>query len=355
MKCFFVLSCFFLLTGLYAQEAGCYVPTIFDQHVGRTVITDPKLQPMRKALLMVDQMFKDNVYFKTIPEMRFRNHYYMNAQTMPGVKEPPLMGRISATTYAKVVWVGKCELFETADVIGSRYGLTVSFNDISVLVGTTGVDDEQLKAFTEPKQTGTMHGFPIYNDNHVILQKQGKVHWTKVTVAEYLDFKLRDWARRKAEFEKTKSNSPKLKLTDAEIKNNYEAFKKLGQDQADNYMKMVEKMKSEEAGNIEKWKKQNAQIDERFIKDKKDIEAYKANLTDQQLKEQAFLGSNIVGLKKENESGRALAKLNPDFGWVSGDPNRIQLIIVSIGKRQHELLKKAFQTLDYAALAALLK
>jgi hypothetical protein len=355
MKRFFALSCFFLLTNLQAQKPGCYVPTIFDKHVGNTVVTDSKLHPMRKALLMVDQMFKDNAYFKTIPEMRFRNHYYMNTQSIPGVKEPPLMARISATTYAKVVWVGECELYETADVIGSRYGLSVSFNDISGLVGTTGVDDEQLKAFTEPKQTGVMHGFPVYNDNYVILQKQGKVHWTKVTVAEYLDFKLRDWARRKAEFEKRKSNSPKLKMTDAEIKENYEAFKKLGQDKADNYMKMVEKMKSEEAGNIEKWKKQNAQIDERFIKDKKDIETYRANLTEQQLKEQAFLGTNIVGLKKENESGRPLAKLNPDFGWVSGDLNRIQLIIVSIGISQPEILKKAFQTLDYEALAALLK
>jgi len=355
MKWLFGLLCCLFFQCIHAQKPGCYVPTIFDKHAGNTVATDLKLQPMRKALLMIDQMFKDNSYFKTLPEMRFRNYYFMNTQAIPGVKAPPLLASITAVAYAKVVWVGECQLYETADVIGSRYSLSVSFNDIYGLVGTTGVDDELLQAFTEPKQTGIMHGFPVYNENYVILQKQGKVHWTKVTVAEYLDFKIRDWARRKEEFEKTKSNSPKLKMTDDEIKKNYEAFKKLGQDKADNYMKMVEKMKSEEAGNIEKWEKQNKQIDEKFIKDRRDIEAYRANLTEQQLKEQAFLGTNIVGLKKENESGRPLAKLNPDFGWVSGDPTRIQLIIVSIGLSQPEILKKAFQTLDYAALASLLK
>jgi hypothetical protein len=71
----------------YAQKkAGCYVPTIFDRHVGYTTIDNPKLATMRKALLLVDQMVKDNPYFKTLPEMRFRNQYDMNTQFIPWYK-----------------------------------------------------------------------------------------------------------------------------------------------------------------------------------------------------------------------------------------------------------------------------
>jgi hypothetical protein len=246
-------------------------------------------------------------------------------------------------------------LYSTADVIGARYSLSVSFNDRYELVGTTGVDDEDLKAFTEPQQTGTIAGYPYFNNSYVILQKQGKLPWVKVTVEEYLDFKVRDWKRRKAEFEKQKLNAPKLKVTDADIKRDYEAFKKINPQKAEEYLNMMDKMKADEAKNIEQWMKQNKQVDQVFIKQKEELDAYRAQLSKEQLQQQAFLGANKVGLSDGSSMGRPLAKMNPDFGWVSGDPNRIQLITVSIGKSQPEELKKALESLDYKKLASLLQ
>ena len=85
----------------------------------------------------------------------------------------------------------------------------------------------------------------------------------------------------------------------------------------------------------------------------------RASLSPEELGAQARAGIGLFGLSEaERNASDLLVQDDPGFGWDRRDPNRVQLIIVSRGDTYphwNDILRCAFEPLDYDALAGLLR
>lgn len=190
----------------------------------------------------------------------------------------------------------------------------------------TGVKDDKLVAYIQPKPTGRIGKHIVYDNHRVALTVNGRIPWIPVTMAEDLDYEERAIRRRLAELAQSKAEPPRG-LDEARVRETYEALKKTDPAKAEDYLKMMDKVR-------QIMQQRNREVPERLAKGhalwQKELDAL---LSPADLQAQARL--SYTRAVPDAPIGRLVPLVKPDpaFPWDQHDENRIQLISCrSVGK-----------------------
>src|SRR5262249_46794530 len=161
------------------------------------------------------------------------------------------------------LWKGKCEVIRQVDDLGASIGnVAVFFN--------YDVRDYFLKYSDVPKLTGTLGGYPEYN-NWLVVTKNGRLPWIPKTLNDKLNEVEAERSRYLKGWEEQKAAR---KMQDpASVQKNYEMFKKTDPKGAENYLKSMRDLNEQ----IQKLKAAEPAIDAEFKKQMDDLKKYRAS------------------------------------------------------------------------------
>ena len=178
-------------TVVYAQTQ-CWAPR---QNEGP--VTDKRLAHYLKAMSAAESIVKQSQEFLSPPvPVRMRStmaaHRYGSMDSRLIVRAYP-----EQTSVGIVIWQGECGIMPEADLMRGSIGtVSIVFNHIS--------KDMFMGRDEIPKLTGTMGGYPEYNE-WVIISKNGRLPWIPQTLGDRLDRigtvrekALADWRNTKA-------------------------------------------------------------------------------------------------------------------------------------------------------------
>lgn len=340
-----------LFSQTYPNRLDCWVPTR-EEHFAGTGLTikSPQVAPMRQALLAAEDVVRGNPHFRAMPRaIRIRSTIAVGEGT-------PRYGQLNTNAYRPDVWAtGKCDVVPGADRCCRDGMITMTFNDPRPFV-RGAMKDDVIEMFEEPTLTGRVGGFPEYNGIDVLISVGGAVPWTPVTVAEYLEFHERRLQKSRAEATKNLSQPG---IDPAKVQTAYENMKKIDPKAAEEFLANMRKLMAEAPARMEKTR---ASTDALYDRDFAALAALRASLSSSDLQRQAAVGEGPMQLAKAGDPrARSLVKMDPTF-FDTTSANRIQLIRVNVGvhdddpvSERRETMKATKQTLDYAALATLLR
>jgi hypothetical protein len=226
------------------------------------------------------------------------------------------------------------------------------------------VHDDELTAFFEPKSAGTIAGHDYYDIgyfNLVLLTYNDRHPWIPVTVRAYLDFVERRMTKGQSSSRTQLAQNATRRLDESSINKIYEEMKKCSPEKAAEYRKTIEAMKNTMNQNMQVAQKELGSYDVEVQKEIDALKKFRAGLSQQQLEQQAVLGSGEYNLCLNGgcSSARALVQLDPDFiPWAKD--RRIKLIAIRFIKDSKqdgwsELVKETVETLNYEKLKGLMK
>jgi hypothetical protein len=204
-----------------------------------------------------------------------------------------------ARDHGKSMWVGECSLHENADRLPPKASVVVHVNSTNDLFNVQPeINDEGLRAWREPSVVVQTQGHPLYFGWQIVLTQTGRTPWVPVTTAEFLDSASREIERQHAA--------------------NGGAF----------------------------WVTQRA-----------DLQRYRASLSPAALATQASNGWVWQHPDVSIDRYPLLVKLDPSFPWDRTNPQRPQIVSVSIlGLDEHaQTMQRVMQRMDLAAFEALVQ
>jgi hypothetical protein len=331
MKLF--LAALLIFSNAYGQQCPHWVTTIYDHYADATAkitTNSPQVAPLRLSVQAIDSMVKRNAAYNSLHELRLRTHFWLSNGGMFGA-------RINVNGYSKKGWDEKCGIIPQADRIAAN-DANLHF-DINI-PGKLSIPHESvygylqdIRAFAEPEQVGTIaDGIPVYrtivtSQQFALVTYNGKVPWLPLTVNEHLDAYATELRKKTAEFEAEKKRASYPQKTTEEYKKYQTA--------------------------------RLARNDSLLKKEWADFEKYRASLSPQQLQQHAVVGNGgPYGLYKEgpNRKKYPMVKLAPEFVSNRENKNAIRMIMVSHSGENtwSEVVRKAYETLDYAMLKRLM-
>jgi alpha-tubulin suppressor-like RCC1 family protein len=172
--------------------SGCWAPRVQEDAFANT-----KFAGLRDAVLAAENMVKSNkAYLETPVPVRFRSSVsvgsYDNSGAAIHIKAAP-----ERTAGRTRLWTGECGVIPQIDRIGGAIG------QISIFFNRAG---EQFVSQNGqgPKLTGRVGGYPEYN-NWVVITKDGRLPWIPKTLADMLDAEGKRRRDKLAEWMKTRS------------------------------------------------------------------------------------------------------------------------------------------------------
>jgi alpha-tubulin suppressor-like RCC1 family protein len=210
--------------------SGCWTPRV--QEDG---FASAKYAALRDAVLAAENIVKASKAFLDAPvPVRFRSAasvgHYDNSGAGIHIKAAP-----ERTSNRTRLWTGECGVIPQIDRIGGAVA------QISIFFNRAG---EQFVSQTGegPKLTGKAGGYPEYN-NWVVITKDGRLPWIPQTLADKLDAEGKRRRDKLAEYLKTRSQ---MKVMDeAAALKTYEALKKTDPAGADKFMATIAEQREE--------------------------------------------------------------------------------------------------------------
>lgn len=344
------LWCFFLPV-IALAELDCIVPTREEGYDAR----QPGAEAVRRAARTIEAIVKRNATFMAGNEpvrVRTSISYYGDSGAAASV---------ITTAYNKKAWVGGgCQVSQFADRGGglSDGQIAVYINDPDAMLGGK-VGDSELPARLAPRRAGDIAGFPLYvrgddaADTLVMMSSSGEPPWMPVTIAEALDWREREIVKREADWQQQSASRGR---GEAQLRAAYENMIKTDPASADKMRARMErdlaKLRADEARAHDQSNGAVARTREAFDK-------YRASFSGSQLREQATIsGAAYMGViqRVDDPKGRPIVQVSASN--AKADPQRIRLLVIpqhSVATDEdHEWQVASRQTLDYAAIAAVL-
>jgi len=157
-------------------ESGCWTP-----HVEENAVANTKFASLRQTLLTTEAILKrDAAFLAALVPVRFRSTLGAGPEADSGAQ---LFVKVVPERNAdgfRIWGTGPCEVIPQVDRIGGPiFQVSVFFNTDprSNLIGPSGEG---------PKLTGTVAGYPEYN-NWIVITKNGRLPWIPQTLADKLD------------------------------------------------------------------------------------------------------------------------------------------------------------------------
>ncbi len=277
-------------------NSGCWAP-----RVDEDAAANPKFAALRQAMLAAEELLKKNTTFMAaLVPVRYRSSLSAGPAEDGGARI-----HIKVVPERKIdgsrLWTGECGVIPQLDRIGGAISqISVFFNSDArgPMISPTGLG---------PKQTGTVAGYPEYN-NWVLITKDGRLPWIPQTLADKLDVEGGRRKEKLAEWNKTRAG---MKTMDpAAFQKTYELIKKTDPAGADKMLADF-KSQSEEVARLQKdvYPLTTAALEKQV----KDYEAYRASFTAAQLAEPAVWGDTSgEGKRKLDAEIAALQRLSPE-------------------------------------------
>jgi hypothetical protein len=277
-----------------SAQVQCWTPTVETDEAGSA-----KWAGLRKAMLAAAEIGKRDVSYMAPPELvRMRMALHAGPYAESGARMH-LDAYPEKTSIGIELWKGKCEVIRQVDDLGASIGnVAVFFN--------YDVRDDFLKYSDVPKLTGTVGGYPEFN-NWIVVTKNGRLPWIPKT----LNDKLNELEEERLRYLKTwEEQKAARKVQDpALVQKNYEMFKKTDPKGAANYLKSMRDLEQQ----IQKAKAGEPPIDAEFKKQMDDLKAYRTSFSAAQLASPAIWTDPTESGKKAMEAQvKALSDLTPE-------------------------------------------
>jgi hypothetical protein len=221
------------------------------------------------------------------------------------------------------------------------------------------VRDEQLEAFIEPEQIGTVGRYPVYRGQWIVLSFDGRTPWVPVSTEEYLAFEERRLTREAAEADQNiaEAHAKAGQYDDSGPRQVYEAMKKTDPAEAEKFWAMIQEVKAQAAKDAAA-AAAAPPIDNAFARQLEELRVLRASLTPTQLGSQAREGHDSTSPVRPVQTLPRLVKLDPAFPWDRANPNRIRMMEIHFsgaGAPHDAMMRQAVDTLDWTAVEALMR
>lgn len=345
------LAFLLVLPSLAFAQLDCIVPTREEGY-------DPTragAEVMRRKARAVEAIVKRNAVFMGGNEpvrVRTSISYYGGRW---------LSASVITTAYNKKAWEADgCEVSQFADRGGglSEGQIAVFINDPDAMLGGM-VGDSELPARLAPRRVGDLAGFPLYGrgddaaDTMVMMSSSNELPWVPVTIAEALDWREREIAKREADWQKQSATAGRA---ETQLRAAYENMKKVDPAGA-------EKMRVRMERDLEKMRADEARVhtksNDAVARTRTGFDAYRASFSAAQLREPATISGEMFRnavQRVDDPKGRPIVRV--DTARAQRDAHRIRLLVIpqySVATDEdHEWQVASRNALDYTALAALL-
>jgi hypothetical protein len=367
----------------FACTSPAFGQTDFSDIVGHekrpyreTILTDKPL-PAEEAKRLKDKLHRIRDLVLAIPALQDLQHGH-DWETAASVKNHPDPARpiVARVTYFPFAYFKDPR---TGKPVSSEEGppFSIHINDPEIILGQGSYNVDQEARFTaEPRITGQLDGFTVYDGHFVVLSKQDKPVFTPISQERYLtrliEKSRKDLNNVKASFKDVPEN-PAVNKRDIESRE--AAWKTARAEQEQRWAVMMPKWPDRVAA-------ERAKFDAKEKKGLEEIEELKTSSPRQRYLKPfesrlAALEAELAGLSPEERSAPAYLPRVPDKSRASGlaasgatdgtrivtinpalfDPRRpksdFQLIILGTTQYMPKVFDQAQQQLDKTALVGL--
>lgn len=352
------------LLGLHEPAAAAIDCWAVAEHPGtadQLPVTDARVAPLRRTVQAVNALLQRQPALHELPRSRLRSSWQLSGQWTAPARGAHFLLR----DHAEPMWRPGCTLHPGADRIEPRASIVVTINAPESFFHDTApvLRDEQFSAWIEEPATGQVQGHTLYGGHQLVFTAHGRLPWVPVSNAEMLAFVERDLLRRIDEQRQLEARAQAAATPAAQ----QEQFERIAQSLRRTLPDQAEALIAElRAGMARDLAAQQAAEARRRARPGVDnnpwetqlrqVRAWRDGLGPQQLAAQARLG--VDGRHARDvppERYPTLARPDPAFPWDPKDPNRAQMIKVSVrGNGEFAApMQRVLQTLDLAALQAL--
>jgi hypothetical protein len=342
-----------------AGAAGCWIDETPAKTADQLPISAPAAAPLARLAREINAVLHRHPVLAALSAgptpVRLRTRWSI------GYPDPEVGQRslwLQLRDHRPELWVGDCDLSPNAERIAPRASVVVHVDAPEQLLERRVVYDEQLTAWTEPPLTGHAGPHPVYFGWLVVLSANGRPPWVHVSMDEYLRFHERE-LQRGAEGA-AQSRRDVERHDDAAMQRQalavYENMKKIDAAAAE---KVLAELRAQLPA-ARAAAQRNVDLGERQSTERLDaLRAFRASLPPSVLQGPARLGWTEPRAPDMLERMPRLVKIDP--AWAGersprGAAPGARLIGLKIqGREPFEApMQQVLQTLDYAALGALL-
>jgi hypothetical protein len=344
---------------LGAGAAGCWIDEVPAKTADQLPVGAPAAAPLARLAREINAVLHRHPALAALPDgptpVRLRTRWSI------GYPHPELGRRslwLQLRDHRPELWAGACGLSVHADRVEPRASVVVHVDAPEQLLERRAIDDDQLTAWPEPPLTGHAGPHPVYAGAMVVLSANGQLPWQPVTMDEYLRFHERELqrgaeaaAQSRREVERHDDGA-----MDRQMRAIYENMKKIDPAAAEQTLAALRaQMPAARAA-----AQRDVDRGERLSSDRLEaLRAFRASLSAAVLQGPARLGWTEPRAPELLERMPRLVKIDP--AWAGDrDPRQagpgVRVIGLKIqGREPFEApMRQVLQTLDYAALAALL-
>ena len=339
--------------------AACWVDEAPAKSNDQRPLSAPGVAPMDRLAREINAVLHRHPVLAALPDgptpVRLRSRWSI------GYPHPVLARRslwMQLRDHRPELWgSGPCGLSPNAERIEPRASIVVQVDAPEQLLERSALGDEELTAWAEPVPTGQAGAHTVYDGRLVVLSRSGRPPWTPVSMDEYLRFHERELGRLAEANAKSRREVDGVDdaAMERQIQAVYENMRKIDAAAA-------EKLRADLRVQMPAARAQAQRIVQ--TSERQDAErlaalrAFRASLPPAVLQGQARLGWSEPREADVLERMPRLVKL--DTAWAGDPASRAtgpHLIGLKIqGKGPFEgPMGQVLQTLDYAALAALLR
>jgi hypothetical protein len=340
-----------------AQGGACWVDDAPAKSNDLRPVTAPGVAPMDRLGREINAVLHRHPALAALPggatPVRLRTRWAI------GYPEPKGGRRslwLQLRDHRPELWAaGPCGLSPNAERIEPRASIVVHVDAPEQLFQRREVYDDELTAWVEPLPTGRAGAHTVYDGYLVVLSSTGRMPWLPVSMDEYLRFHERE-LRRGADandVSKRQVDAFDDAAMDKQMQAVYEGLRKVDPAAAEKLLaELRTQMTAARATAQRKVQTGSRQAAERL----EALLAFRASLPPAVLQGQARLGWTEPRTPDMLQRMPRLVKLDPDWAGRPDAPAGPRVIGLKIqGKEPFQApMQQALQTLDYAALSALL-
>lgn len=345
-------------------EIDCWIDAEHRQTGDGKPVADASVAPLRRTLHELNAVLHRQPELQALPRTRLRSSWQIGGQWTAPARGANFLLR----DHRESMWVpGRCDVIAGADRLGPHASIVVTINQPEAFFATAApeLDDEQLRAWREVPASGQLKGRTLYDGHMLVFTSSGREPWVPVTTAEYIDFTLRDLARKQAEASKSEAAAQRAAQPDEQEAMLQRVAEGLRKTDPANAERLIAEIRAQNAaanaGNkaAEARRRARAGVDDAPLETMaRRVRAYRDGLTPAQLAAPARLGANgFQPIDGPIERLPRLVKPDPQFAWDRAAPTRAQMLMVSVrgGDVFEQPMQQVLRTLDLAALEALVK
>jgi hypothetical protein len=342
-------------------RAACWIERERPATADQLPVADPRVAGMRASARAMNAVLKSHGGLQGLPDVRLRSTWQITGHPR-STPWSPYGFHLILWAHPKDVWgPGPCDVIPQADRIDPRAAIVVQANTVhsTLTQPDSAVRDEQIEAFVQPEQIGTIGRRPIYRGQMIVLTFDGRVPWVPLTTEEYLAFEERRLTKLVAEGDRNiaDANARAGQYDESGPRKVYEEMKKTDPAGAEKFWTMIQGIKAQAARDAAAAAKAPPIVNA-YVKQREDLRVLRASLTPAQLQAQAREGYTSKAPIRPVDTLPRLVKMDPAFPWDRANANRIRMMEIHFsgaGAPYDAMMRQVVETLDWAAIEALMR